>query len=106
MLVSEEGFKNVPRLVSQRLRFPALSGVGKIPGQEDQFVGGCCDLIRGKWDSSGVNEVNSRFDIVYDHFEGMVEVIRKCHTEIFLLKGCGGNLVVINLEVSNYLEVT
>ena len=66
---------------------------------ENQVVGSCCDLIGGEWDSSSVGKVDGRF-------EWLVDVLRGCHARGVLLKVYGGNLVVINIEVSNHLEAT
>ena len=72
MLVGKEGVKIFPHLVGQRLQVPESTGVGEIPGQEYQVLGGGCNLIGGEWDSSGVGKADGSFDLVIIVLNGLL----------------------------------
>ena len=105
-LAGEEGFEIFPRLVGRQIQVPVSAGVGEILCQENKVIGGCCNLLGGEWGSFCVDKVNGHFDLVDECFERLVDAVCGRHAGDVLLQGCGGNLVVIILEVSNHLEAT
>ena len=70
---------------------------------------GCRWLLRpaqGVSDSSGMGKVDGCFDLFDDHFECLIDVVRRVHAGKVLLQGCGVDLVVIDLELSNNVKGT
>ena len=106
MLVGKRLFEIFPRLVGQRLRVPSSARIGEVPCRENQSVGGCYNLIWGVWDSSGVGEVDGHFNLVDDRFKRLIKIVRRGHPGGVILQVCGGNILVISLEVINHLKAT
>ena len=49
-------------------------------------------------------QIRRPFYLVNDHFGQLIDFIRRCHSGEVLFQVCGGNIVVITLEVSNHLK--
>ena len=85
VLVSKKGFKISPCFVRRRFRIPALKGIGEVPCQVDQVVGGCCDLLGSVGDSSGIGKVDGRFVLFDDRFDWLVDVVPRGYDESVIL---------------------
>ena len=62
-----------------------MIGIGEIPGGEDQVVGGCGNLFEGVGNSSIIGKIDGHFDLVDDHFERLIDIVRGGHVGSILL---------------------
>ena len=106
MLVSKKGFEIGPHFVVRRLQVPASAVISESPCQENQVVGGCCNLLGGVWESYGVGKVDGSFDLVDDRFKWLIDIVHGGHAGVVLLQGRRGDILVIALNMSNKLDET
>ena len=95
-----------PHFVGWRIFVPQLIGIGEIPSGEDQVVGSCGNLFGGVGNSSIIGKIDGHFDLVNDHFERLIEIVRGGHVGSILLQGGGDNILVVTFEVIDHLEAT
>ena len=74
---------------------PSTADIGKISSDKDKTVGCCQNLFWSVHDITRVDEVNFRFNLINDHFERLVDVMRRVDHHSVELEVNRGNPVLV-----------